>query len=378
MGLQEQLDYISQASDRFANSAKDLRQQSAGVQLGADLRQGYDTGDFGAALESAIASGDSAMARQLLDQQAALGKAKASKSAPYTLEQLNIIAPQEVKDKPGMLQQLAGLSQKEQNDLMFKTASNVQGAKKIDLGLTGEARRQYTTTQGEVKDFTKDFDKEVAALDKEDRALQKVKAAFQRGQVPDDAILFNFIARSESGEKGPLSEGDVSRIIQDVFSGRVKDWQNFLSGGTTTKLSSAQRETFNNIVQGATGNLENYKQTRLGRELNNALVDFPRLGKDRQDVIIKRAERNGFKYNPKDKTFSYSAEQQTAAPKNAAVAKEAGSETTAQIQQGLTQIQGALNRAAVASRINGKSADQALKAIQAVLQLEKSNPGAIK
>jgi len=132
-----------------------------------------------------------------------------------------------------------------------------------------------------------------------------VKDALNAGSLPGDAVVFNFLARAVAGEKGPLSDSDISRFSSRAFGGDVQKFENFLSGQTTATLTPDQRAAFRELLEIKTKNAAQDKEKLIQSMFEDSKGDYPLLfgsGKEPDAAVKTRAERFGFDY--KDGAFS--------------------------------------------------------------------------
>lgn len=372
MGLRKSLDdlfLLEEASKGFADAGTAFSQAQAGSQLRDQAAGLLQSGQLGELASLAFGAGDPSLFRTLIEQQAK-AQFPTTTAKPLGLEQATQLGTALLGRNPTQteLASAVGLPQEEARQTLSAIASRESARESGARQENAEARRQRTDLIKVRANVVKDFDKELSELAKEEKAHKAVKAAFERGKVPDDAILFNFIARNVAGEKGPLSDSDVSRIQARVFGNDAQKMANFFTGQSTSMLSTEQRKAFNDIIKDATAKFGEFKQERLQTRLGDALVAAPELlsrGEKFDQALSSRAEREGFKILrdgetlrvvPKDKDIK--------SPKDLK-----SLETPAQLK-GMDQITDPALKSEVAKAIKGMSIENAQKVIQNALRIQ--------
>lgn len=283
MGLRDWLlnmNAATQASSGFADSAQKLREEIAQRQLAQQMPDIINRQDLGALVSGALSSGNtkptdiaaSAMAGQLMPK---------NKTPIMTEEQLSALIP---ADKAKVA---AGLPTYDQQEAFVKaTQQNV-----------AESRRDEQTTFGQLKDFKAGFDKKANEIRQERMMFANVKDAIKRGSLPADSVVLNFVARRVAGEKGPLSDSDISRLQAATGQGTAQGLANWLAGTPVSKWTDEQREAYMALVKGATDRYEGWVDETIGTSISNALIDYGRLNGKRgpDESIVKRAKDFGFK-----------------------------------------------------------------------------------
>lgn len=214
-----------------------------------------------------------------------------------------------------------GLS-KEQTDLIgaqkdpeaqFKLISAAQKQQGLDEGKKGEQRRVQETVQKQREKFSSTFDKVEKKLKDEEKQFSQVKSALDKGTLPADALVFNFLARNVAGEKGPLSDSDIARFAGRAFEGDVDKVKNFFAGGSSSVLTADQREAYKDLIKTAYDKFDTYKKDAVQTEIENAAGTYPKLferGVDKS--IAERAKRFG--YEAKDGKLTKTETKQIKGP----------------------------------------------------------------
>jgi hypothetical protein len=222
-----------------------------------------------------------------------------AKPQPYTYDSTTIDS---LNLPPAKREAALRLKGKEQSDyLALANADRNTDVKETGSALSAKAeeRRMNQTVQAQRGAFIKSHDTIEKELQKEQRQNENVAMALKQNSTAADAIVFNYIARAVAGEKGPLSDGDVNRLISKAFEGDVQKFNNWVASGTTSTLSEDQRKAYNDIVGGAVKNFEAYKEGKLSDTVNRAQGDYPLLyGEDGTPdrSIIQRAQKHGYEH----------------------------------------------------------------------------------
>jgi hypothetical protein len=282
MGLKDyfaQLAQIQESSKGFADTAEKMRQEAALSDLVQASPELMNQGDWGSLAAKAASAGDMALMRTL----AATGyKAEVAPSAPkavVTKEAADLAATQAGK-APGSFDVLVG------QPMSALTGIAGLGIKKEQMGQqasqfqTAEQRRKEEVVQRQKDAASKDFEGLEKKLKDEQRAIDKVREAFKTGSLTGDAIVLNFVARNMAGEKGPLAEGDITRLTGRSFQGDTQGALNWITSASDSKAAPELRKRYEEMLQIAEKNFNQYKASEIQDQFSRALEDNSALLKD--------------------------------------------------------------------------------------------------
>lgn len=287
------IEEILRLSQGFREAALGAKQQQVQSQLSAqapELLAQSSPESLSQLAGLGLQAGDPSIMRQMVESQlrAQAVKPVGETAQPYSLESLKLLGAPE----------LAGLTLAEQKAVLSGRESASERALR-ERGLKQQAvaaeRRDVADVRSERKAFREDFEKEKTKLEEEKRAIDKTISAFKQGTVTGDAVVFNFIARNISGDKGSLSEGDIARILSRNLGGDAQRVINFVTNVNASVLTSDQRKAYGKLLQMAQQNYSRYRDERLGEKLQMAQSDFPRLFEKGADKsVVDRAKSEGF------------------------------------------------------------------------------------
>jgi len=292
MGLRDYLAALqagSEGAQDFASTAQKLREQGQLQQLAAEAPELLDAGNFNAVASQAAAAGQMGPMNELFQQ-----KIQAGQNKPYTVEQL--VAQGLSPEKAGALAPLSYAQQKDAIDNVGQSASRNLTARQIANQEQAQQRLEREETQKQRNAAGKIFGDLEKNDSEEKRAIEKVEAALKTNTITGDAIVMNFIARAMAGEKGPLAEGDITRLVGRSFAGDFAGAQNYVTSLASSTASSAQRQTFRKMLELAKGNYGDWKKEAVARSFGQAIENNPKLvqdGKPDKQLVLK-AQRLGY------------------------------------------------------------------------------------
>lgn len=183
--------------------------------------------------------------------------------------------------------------------------------------ITGRQQTQLASTEQErgQKQSTKAFDvinKTKDAFREEESTIEMVKKAMQNKNAVDDAIVFNFVARNVTKEKGPLSDNDIQRL-QGIIGVQATgaELASYFSGKNYTRLSEEQRKAVRDVVNRASEQFQSRRATAYAQDLSDLYNSQAKL-KDKNGnptgilkSTLEEAKSQGvpIEFDPKEKAF---------------------------------------------------------------------------
>jgi hypothetical protein len=309
---------IAQAGGDLAQLRKQMEFQQAADQLPGLIQQG----DLGGVASLAFRAGDGGPLRELIQGQLANQKAALVAKPSLGVPQLQSLAQAQgiSLDQAGFdtLSKLPAEQQLSQINAIGtrQTAQNQQRMADQDRN-EGIALRKDESIQRQAEKFTNYFEKQLSKLNEDQQAVINAKSAFDQGSTAGDSAMIQFLVRRVGGEKGPLTDADIDRFKAKAFQNDVNAYSNFLSGGTASTLTPAQREAFNELYTAASGNFNKYRTETLGGILNQSRGTYSKLYENGQpsEAVIEAARRAG--YEPRSangRTEFVSAAQKSTVP----------------------------------------------------------------
>lgn len=283
-GIRDFLLQAQQVQGLSTQAGKDIESRQrydAGQKLRHDLPEMVQNRDISGITGGAYAAGDPRAIDIILQNMTKPTQAK------LTAEQIPSWVPEEEKQKI-----ITAPTLDAQQLLMGSMQKDIsENRQQLDA-----ERRSREEKQKQRNLFTSRFDKEDSELREEERTIAKVKESIKLGQMPADAVVFNFLARGVAGEKGPLSNDDIRRFAARAFEGDMQKVQNFVAGGTTSVLTDEQRAAYQDLVNVAVKNFDEYRDRRTGELFARSTTDFPLLQSDDgyDKAITQRAKDRGF------------------------------------------------------------------------------------
>lgn len=294
MGLREALLEMQAANEMTgaaAQSAQNLRQQVERERLAEQLRSGQQVAP------QEIAAGASLSGNQTPINLLMSGMSKSSKEGEaFTPEQLKAagLSDEEV--------QLAASIKSPSRQQTFITDIQKKNKRNLEESEAGRRGQEIGRKQGEQ--FRK-IEKEFADTDKTYSMVQDVLAKKELS-VPEQGLVFNFLARNVAGEKGPLSDQDVARYSARTGIGSMEQLKNYMSGDAKMTLSPQQKIALKDMFTEASGRYTELKQKVVANNLNDQIAENPRLlDKDGKPVssIMSKASRQGMSWDDKAGAF---------------------------------------------------------------------------
>jgi tetratricopeptide (TPR) repeat protein len=294
MDLREYLQTLGAGAElagQTAVSTGRLRQQGLMEDLAAEAPSLIEQGQFGDVASMAAGAGDLSLLREMYGQ--AMKPAK-EKPVGFTADEL--VTQGIPRDKATVFAKLDPTLQKEAVSNFESTRSSNIAAENLALQQREAQRRVEEVTQKQRSSAAKilgDFEKDIS---EEQRAIKKVNEALKSGSLTGDAIVLNFIARNMAGEKGPLAEGDIKRLVGTSFAGDVQGARNYVQSLASSTASAEQRRVYKEMLKIAANNHQSWRQDAAVKAFSQAIENNPKLvdgGKiDKQ--ITSKAERLGF------------------------------------------------------------------------------------
>lgn len=298
MGLRqflEELAGLREASSGLLDSSQKIKQQN-------DQRTFFENlanqGEQGQLVAQATAAGYQQPLQQMSEQMFAGKRAglNAEQIAAAGVEQpvADVFATAPADQQHGLLSQyLQGKRSDMSNDLAARRLEAALAKKDV----TADERAEKTQTAA-----AKDVNKDALKLDKQfidaRTSLAKAQAALKAGKVTTDNVVMNYIVRNLAGEKGPLNEGDLARAAARYIGTDLDEWTQFFQGGDGSRLSPAQRKTYQDILDSMDGHIRNEAKTSYTNLMSSAEATYPKLAENGQlDKLFKhRFEREGLEF----------------------------------------------------------------------------------
>jgi len=295
MGLRDYLASLQsglQGAQAGSEAASALRQQAQMQELASAAPELMNQGKFAEVASMAAGAGDMSMLRDLAGAQI---KAQAKgPEARFTKDQL--ITQGVPADKAEVFAQLPDLTMQKEAVSNYE-ATRTAGMTRENIGL--QTKAQERLAEESVQKQRASSGKIIGDWEKNDseerRAIEKVNAALKSNSLTGDAIVVNFIARAMAGEKGPLAEGDITRLIGTSFAGDAARAQNYLQSIAQPTASAEQRRVYKQLLELAQSNYKTWRGDSAGRAFSQAIENNPKLAKDgKLDPSLKnKAKRLG-------------------------------------------------------------------------------------
>lgn len=282
--------------------------QSGGVgkaltNLGDVLRQNASRGrvdklvaaqDYeGLALE-AFKAGDSGPLRQLLGAQV-----KGNKEKSLSPEELSQTYPDIDTNQFGAIAGLPVQQQLTAVTAMQRGISENRQAKETGRRERQESQMQRLNVQKTVDPLFKQRRDEMGEFD-------KAVIAMDSGSTIGDRVAKSIIAKSIGVDSGPLSNADITDLVNNTFEGDMQGFKNWAGGTSETKLTGKQKAQMRDIFDRAKKTRTAFYDEALAAGLSKAIADNPKLiGEDGKldPSIQKRAQQAGFKYDANEGAF---------------------------------------------------------------------------
>lgn len=314
MGLRDflgNMNVITGLTGDLRQQAEQQRQEEAIAQLRQQIPGAVQSGNFGDIAATSLGAGPAgmAMSREILGDLIKNNKKSGAGAPPSMgLEQLKAL---NVGADETQLSPLVGLPAQQQ----LGGISAIQKSISEQRQATETARRAGESVQNQRKNVGAKMDPLFKEFSEADSQYSRVKEALNQKTRPGDAVVFNFLARNVAGERGPLSNDDITRFASRAFGGDVQSAENFFDGGTTSILTPDQRKAFDDLLNLAADKYEGYKSRRMGGALTRAIADNPKLIGENDDLapsLKKRIDQAGFTY--KDGELSKVVKKETSKP----------------------------------------------------------------
>lgn len=216
---------------------------------------------------------------------------------PAALQKLvaGMMAQQTKEQKPGLTEEAvraAGITDPNRVKAILGSAPELQmqlvGATQKGINEQRQATETERRSRGERSNLFKDFDeaeKKFAEADNELKSAHRLAAQDTQTAYKSIAIKVARLA----GEKGPLSNQDLSAYFSPSAFGSITDIANYATGKTTAKLSDEQKKALLGIVNALGEGLAEMKQHEFSRTLSNALA--PGVFQDSDEEVQSRLAR---------------------------------------------------------------------------------------
>lgn len=283
---------VQESTGQFAKSAADYRKSVDEQALKQRLPQLLESGADLSQLAAGVAPFDPSSALAIRLKQLEGQKSAKTIYSDAAVDALPGLKPETKAAAKG----LQGQERMEFIGDAMKGAGVERGDLLAGVALDSEKRRGEKEIQNQRGAFQKIFNDFEKNVESERRSLSKVEKAFAQDSVTGDSIVFNFIARNVAGEKGPLSNDDINRIVARQIGGDFTSALNFVSNNDASKLTKEQRNSYRNLINVAKDNFEDYQSQTAARIINDSSGDYPLLytsGGTPDETIRKRAERFG-------------------------------------------------------------------------------------
>jgi hypothetical protein len=277
MGLRDFLQNLQLGSQGFAGAAEtgnEMRKQAALKDFAQNMPGQMAQGQYADVAAGMASMGDMTGVRELLGSEMKARDAKKS-MIPFTASELQ--AQGVPFEKAQVFANMDFAKQKE-------AVSNFESARSSGLtqqGLNLQAQGQTRLEREEIqkqRNATRDrFGKLEKDLSEESRIFDKLDFVLKNPSQTGDAIVVNFLARNMAGEKGPLSNDDITRITGSSIWESADKAEQWLTASATSPLGSERRKVYNNLVKAARDNFSGYKKESILRTFNQAIEDNPKL-----------------------------------------------------------------------------------------------------
>ena len=296
---------ISSGAKEFAGGAGELRKIAAqqeyqnqapslinALSAGADELSLYSPSEARLQLaQLASNAGDPQLMRELIKSQVEPKKALQPLMTPSQIKANRSYTPEQQKEL------IAAQTAEQQNDLARQYASGNAALGERDA----EKRRVEQTVQAQRNLLGGELSKISKNIRESDELFANVKDSIEKGTLPADAVVFNFLARKLAGEKGPLSDQDRDQFVARSFGGKLEEYNNFIAGRSSSKLRPEQREAFKELIQQAVKNYQKQKDSAIYDTLEQAVGGKPLLFTDKPDRLANDfAKKHGLEYTNVD------------------------------------------------------------------------------
>jgi hypothetical protein len=297
MGLRDYLASLAAGVEGVESGVKslgDMRKRAELEAFAAEAPGLLESGNFSAAASRAAGVGEMGPMTKLFDSK--LKAMEPPKPGDVAFSEQDIITQ---GFEPAIAKQAAKLPFDQQKEFL----ANVESKRSNSLQereFAEQQRQEQRRLREEKQKQRNAAGKRFADLEKSDaeerRAIEKVEASLKTNTLTGDAIVLNFIARNMAGEKGPLAEGDIRRLIGRSFEGDVKGAENYLASLSGSNASAEQRKTYRKMLELAKGNYGTWKKGAVAKTFAQAIEDNPELvanGKPDKQLELK-AKRLGY------------------------------------------------------------------------------------
>lgn len=275
--------------------------------------------------------------------------------------------------RPEQVEVLAGIQ--DPNQQRQFTRSLVQQPRE-DAARRREAQQRIGQSERSAKrqelfKWADDFNKLEKDISEERRSLEKVKAAMASNTIPGVAVGLNFIARNMAGEKGPLSNDDLTRLRGKYAESTLKEIQNYFSGNGEPPITAEQKAAYNEIIGIAEKNFGDYQTRAIGERLER-INAYDALTGDRKlpAEVRRRAKKYGFEYDFSEDGILKVKKQGEKQRVSLGSTEEAG-----QVKANLDAITNPRLKSIVTKAIQGKTSAQVNKIIENALKQQQAMGG---
>lgn len=163
-----------------------------------------------------------------------------------------------------------------------------------------EGRRQAESIESKLDDPKK----LLSNVDQQARefktALEVAQSSLTGNSALDENIVFNFIARNVSGEKGPLSDSDIARVKPKTFQGTVQEFRAYLSGVPVERWTPEEREAAKAMFKRAQEKKETGFKERKKEILKSFFAGPITTSKEGEAAFRQLAKQHGLDIEVKD------------------------------------------------------------------------------
>lgn len=254
---------IQSGYERLANLNK-VEAQGRVADMAPEM---LDQGRFGDLASQYAGLGDPTMVRDQM--QAAMKAKEAGAAAGYSYN------PEELKQlgsspEEAALLAKAGLGAKDQLTAQRRFRLGDESERRVNISIGNLNERQTGRKESNKEMWVKELAKLKSDMRTEGSALRKVRGALKQGTAPADAVVFNFLARSVAGEKGPLSDTDRAVFMGNYGEKTYNDIVEYIRGRGTSTLIPEQREAYNELVKLAANDFEVRQEEALKGQIGRA------------------------------------------------------------------------------------------------------------
>lgn len=324
---------LQDSSTAAAGTAEKIRQQDAMAQLN------QATPDLISKMRDAQASGDTATVNQLMGQYIPMAQSAGipaqadvakdwmkqafappdKKGAGYDATAIKSLGLSPEQEKVAI--SLAGQPDRQQKylDTTQKVEKTAQGEARLGERISQDKEAVVSKLRSDMGHLEKD----IADRQSKGEEMQKY---MKNNDSLSDAVLFTYVARHVSEDKGPINEAEMARIIGIPYvQGTFKEQLAKFTGDTYQKLSDQQKSQIMNVIKQSIATF-NDKAKMMAADTLNRYADSSKL-KDENGmpgpILQKYAKKHGVEIDPDTGGFVVSKGTETVTGNKAALLSQA-------------------------------------------------------